>query len=93
MADLSVTYMGLKLKNPVILSSGPLSDTVESCKAYADAGVSAITLKSIAHRGAGEIRTKRAMPRFRVMDRLHPTKRWKPKQGLEILHLKYRYQN
>ncbi len=83
MADLSVAYMGLKLKNPVILSSGPLSDTVESCKAYADAGVSAITLKSIFHRGTGEIRTKRAMPRFRVMDRLHPTQRWNPKQGLE----------
>lgn len=83
MADLSVTYMGLKLKNPVILSSGPLSDTVESCKAYADAGASAITLKSIFHRGIGELRLKRAVPRYRVMDRMHPTKRWNPKQGLE----------
>lgn len=87
MADLSVTYMGLKLKNPVILSSGPLSDTVERCKAAADAGVSAITLKSIMDRGAGETRWKHSVGRFRVVNRLNPFQRWDPKQGLDNMGL------
>lgn len=83
MADLSVTYMGLKLKNPVILASGPLSDTVERCKAAADAGISAITLKSIMDRGAGEKRCKHAIGRFKVVNRLNPFEHWDPKQGLD----------
>ena len=28
--DLSTTYMGLKLKNPIVPSSSPLSQTVDS---------------------------------------------------------------
>lgn len=47
MADLSTSYMGLKLKNPVIVSSSDLTRNVSSIKSCADAGAGAVVLKSI----------------------------------------------
>lgn len=47
MADLSTTYMGLKLKNPVIVSSCGLTGKMATLKACADAGAGAVVLKSI----------------------------------------------
>jgi len=52
-------------------------------QAYAEAGVSAITLKSLFHRGMGELRWKHATPRYRVVDRIHPTTKWDPKTGID----------
>ena len=45
--DLSTTYMGQKLKNPVIVGSCGLTNTPEKVKACADAGAGAVVLKSI----------------------------------------------
>lgn len=45
--DLSTTYMGLKLKNPVVVSSSKLTGTIENIKACAKAGAGAIVLKSL----------------------------------------------
>lgn len=45
--DLSTTYMGLKLKNPIVPSASPLSETVEGIKALEDAGASAVVLYSL----------------------------------------------
>lgn len=45
--DLSTTYMGLKLKNPIVPSASPLSETVDSVKALEDAGASAVVLYSL----------------------------------------------
>ena len=47
MADLSTSYLGLKLKNPLILSSSGLTSTIESLKKAEKAGASAVVLKSL----------------------------------------------
>jgi dihydroorotate dehydrogenase (fumarate) len=47
MIDMSVSYMGLVLKNPIIASSCSLSDNTEGVKRLSDAGVAAIVLKSL----------------------------------------------
>jgi dihydroorotate dehydrogenase (fumarate) len=45
--DLRTTYMGLPLKNPVVASASPLSDSVEKIKRMEDAGASAVVMFSI----------------------------------------------
>jgi dihydroorotate dehydrogenase (fumarate) len=45
--DLSVTYMGLKLRNPLIVSSSRITSTAEDIKKCADHGAGAIVLKSL----------------------------------------------
>lgn len=47
MADLSTTYMGLKLRNPLIVASCSLTNTVEGVQRCADAGAGAVVLKSM----------------------------------------------
>ena len=39
--DLRTNYMGLSLKNPLVASASPLSDSVEKIKRMEDAGASA----------------------------------------------------
>ncbi len=45
--DLSTTYLGLKLKNPLVPSASPLSHTLDGMKALEDAGASAIVMYSL----------------------------------------------
>ena len=47
MINLSTIYMGLTLKNPVIVSSCSLSHSPEGVKRLADAGAGAVVLKSL----------------------------------------------
>lgn len=47
MTDLSTTYLGLKLKNPIVASASPLSKKVERAKQLEEAGVSAIVMYSL----------------------------------------------
>lgn len=47
MIDLSVKYMGLTLKNPLIASSSPLTATADKIEELAKAGIGAVVLKSI----------------------------------------------
>ncbi len=47
MPDLSTTYLGLKLKNPLVASSGPLCKDVGSILKMEDAGVSCVVLHSL----------------------------------------------
>ncbi|MFO7829702.1 MAG: dihydroorotate dehydrogenase-like protein [Bacteroidales bacterium] len=47
MADLTTTYLGLKLKNPVIAGSSNLAMSIENAKAMEKAGVAAIVYKSL----------------------------------------------
>jgi dihydroorotate dehydrogenase (fumarate) len=42
--DLSTTYLGFKLKNPVVPSASPMSRTVGGIKAMEDFGASAVVL-------------------------------------------------
>ncbi len=45
--DLSTTYMGLKLKNPIVPSASPLTQNVDSVKSLEDVGASAIVCESL----------------------------------------------
>lgn len=47
MIDLSTTYMGLQLKNPVVASSSPLCDSVEKICLLEDHGIAAVVLPSL----------------------------------------------
>jgi dihydroorotate dehydrogenase (fumarate) len=47
MVDLSTNYLGLQLKNPLVASSSPLSQKVESALALEQAGVSAVIMYSL----------------------------------------------
>jgi len=47
MVDLSTTYMGLRLNNPLMVSSCGLTQTVEGVRRCAEAGAGAVVLKSI----------------------------------------------
>jgi len=45
--DLSTTYLGQKLKNPLVASASPLSTDVANLRAMEDAGLSAVVLFSL----------------------------------------------
>lgn len=45
--DLSTTYMGLKLKNPLVAGASPLSSDISAVKALEDAGAAAVVLESL----------------------------------------------
>ena len=47
MVDLSTSYMGLPLRNPLVASASPLSYTVEGIRRLADAGVGAVVMHSL----------------------------------------------
>jgi dihydroorotate dehydrogenase (fumarate) len=47
MADLSVSYMGLKLKNPIIIGSSGLTDSVSKIVELEKQGAAAVVLKSL----------------------------------------------
>jgi len=47
MADLSTTYLGLTLKNPLVASSSPLCESVDNIRRMEDAGAAAVVLHSL----------------------------------------------
>lgn len=45
--DITTTYLGLKLKSPIVCSAGPLSENISNIREMEDAGASAVVLYSI----------------------------------------------
>jgi dihydroorotate dehydrogenase (fumarate) len=45
--DLSTTYMGLRLKNPIVPSASPLSNTLDGIRRMEDAGAAAVVMYSL----------------------------------------------
>jgi dihydroorotate dehydrogenase (fumarate) len=45
--DLSTTYLGLTLKNPIVASSSPLSEQLDTIRRLEDAGVAAVVMHSL----------------------------------------------
>jgi dihydroorotate dehydrogenase (fumarate) len=45
--DLSTTYMGMKLKNPIVPSASPLTEKIDNIKRLEDAGASAVVMHSL----------------------------------------------
>ncbi|MBI4285007.1 MAG: 4Fe-4S binding protein [Chloroflexi bacterium] len=87
MADLSVKYAGMDFKNFLVGGSGPSYDTVEGCKAGADAGLAAFVLKSMTPAFLGRAGYQHAVPRFKTVNRLQPYRRWQPELGEENMDI------
>jgi dihydroorotate dehydrogenase (fumarate) len=47
MVDLSTTYLGLQLKNPIVASASPLSKKMDSVRRLEDAGAAAVVMYSL----------------------------------------------
>jgi len=47
MANLNTTYLGLKLKNPLVASASPLSEKVETVQKLEEAGIAAVVMYSL----------------------------------------------
>ena len=47
MSDLSTTYLGLSLSNPIVPSASPLSKTIDGIKRLEDAGAAAVVMYSL----------------------------------------------
>jgi dihydroorotate dehydrogenase (fumarate) len=47
MVDLTTTYLGMKLKNPLVASPSPLAEKVENVKRLEEAGIAAIVMYSL----------------------------------------------
>lgn len=47
MTDLSTTYLGLRLKNPLVASASPLSKKVEKARKLEEAGIGAVVMYSL----------------------------------------------
>ncbi|MEJ2201975.1 MAG: hypothetical protein P8X63_13325, partial [Desulfuromonadaceae bacterium] len=47
MVDLSTSYLGLQLKNPIVVASCSLTGHIDSVRKCAEAGAGAIVLKSL----------------------------------------------
>jgi dihydroorotate dehydrogenase (fumarate) len=47
MVDLTTTYLGIKLKNPLVASASPLSEKVETVKKIEEAGIAAVVMYSL----------------------------------------------
>ena len=47
MVDLTTTYLGMKLKNPLVASASPLSEKVEMVKKLEEAGIAAVVMYSL----------------------------------------------
>jgi dihydroorotate dehydrogenase (fumarate) len=47
MIDLTTTYLGLQLKNPLVASASPFSKKVDSAKELEDAGIAALVMYSL----------------------------------------------
>jgi dihydroorotate dehydrogenase (fumarate) len=47
MVDLTTTYLGLKLNNPLVASPSPLSEKVENVKRMEEAGIAAVVMYSL----------------------------------------------
>ena len=60
MTDLETTYMGLRLRNPLVASASPLSYTLDGIQRLADAGVGAIVLFSLFEEQVREEEAERA---------------------------------
>ena len=47
MIDLSTTYLGLKLRNPLVVSASPLTEDIENLRRMEDAGAAAVVMHSL----------------------------------------------
>jgi dihydropyrimidine dehydrogenase (NAD+) subunit PreA len=71
MVDLHTTYMGISIKNPLIVGAGPTTHTPEICQKAAQAGWAAVVLKTnIANdvMQVTDLEHKMPRPEFKLLD-------------------------
>ncbi|MFV0428170.1 MAG: dihydroorotate dehydrogenase-like protein, partial [Arachnia sp.] len=66
MTDLTTSYLGLQLRNPVVASASPLSQTVAGIRSLADGGVGAVVMYSLF-----EEQLRRESERIAVLEAAH----------------------
>ena len=54
--DLTTTYLGLRLRNPLVASASPLSSTLDGIHRLHDASVGAIVMYSLSKSNSGSER-------------------------------------
>src|SRR6476620_1151921 len=59
MPDLSTTYLGMKLRSPLVPSASPLSEDLDKIKRMEDAGAAAIVLYSLFEEQLTYVRRRR----------------------------------
>lgn len=69
MADLSTTYLGLKLENPLIVGSSSLTKTVDGVKECEAGGAGAVVLKSLFEE---QVRVDMKDQQEGILDSMHP---------------------
>ena len=82
--DLSTSYLGLTLRNPLVASASPLSNTVDGVRRLADGGVGAVVLYSLfeeqLRREAEQNARLAEMPARRLSPSPCPTSRPRPRR-------------
>ena len=58
MTDISVQFLGLKLKNPLIIAAGPLTRNGAAMKKAVEAGVGAVVTETIANEASRNVRPR-----------------------------------
>ncbi|MDK2878233.1 MAG: hypothetical protein PWR06_949 [Thermoanaerobacteraceae bacterium] len=66
MADISTTYLGLKLESPLIAASSGITGTVERMKRAQEQGIGAVVVKSMFE---NSISRESPTPRFKIINR------------------------
>ena len=66
LTDLTTNYLGMTLRNPVVASAGPISQTVSGIRALAGAGVGAVVIYSLF-----EEQLRREAERIAELEQLH----------------------
>ena len=78
MIDLTATYMGIPLKNPLIVGSGTTTETPEICEKAAKNGWGGIVLKTLfAQELQEQSNMKFARPMYKLLD-ARGLRKWKP---------------
>lgn len=78
MSDLTSNYMGLQLRNPVVASAGPLSQTVDGVRGLADAGVGAVVMYSLFEEELRRESERVAVLAEEYEDTFHEAQSWFP---------------
>jgi dihydroorotate dehydrogenase/Pyruvate/2-oxoacid:ferredoxin oxidoreductase delta subunit len=80
MVDLTTTYAGVELKNPLIVGSGPPTHTPEICEKAAKAGWAGVVLKTVTSTDVAKtLETEKVMRAEFVLTDPSGVNRWKPR--------------
>jgi dihydroorotate dehydrogenase (fumarate) len=83
--DLATDYLGLRLRNPLVASASPLSQTVDGIRRLADAGIGAVVLYSQFEEQLGDERMPEGQSVGEGLDGPQQAERLGPREYLGLL--------